>query len=91
MNMATQNYLLRVFKMLSNARRLEIVDLLARSPTPLCVTEIMETLKMEQSSLSTQLTRLRENKIIKARQDGLHMYYMLSDPNIDNLLRQFRP
>lgn len=90
MNMATQNYLVRLFKMLSNARRLEILDLLLKSPKPLCVSDMLDQLKMEQSTLSSQLTRLRENKVIKARQNGLHMYYTINDPNVETLLKQFK-
>ena len=90
MNYATQNYLVKLFKILSNSKRLQIVHILSKGK-PLSVTEIADSLKMEQSTLSNHLTRMRDNKVINAEQRGMHMYYSLSDPNVSKLLKQITP
>lgn len=90
MDYATQNYMVKLFKMLSNSKRLQILNLLSKGK-PLCVGDIADSLQMEQSTLSNHLTRMRENKIISAEQQGMHMLYSLRDPNIGKLLTRITP
>ena len=87
MDTRTHNYMVKLFKLLSNSNRLRILELLFSSKEPLTVNTIGERLNIEQSNLSNHLTRMRENKLIKAKQDGIHMYYSLSDPNVAVILR----
>lgn len=86
MNHLTQNYMVKLFKMLSNSNRLRVLHLLWHHKEPLYVGDIAEKLQLEQSTLSSHLTRLRENKVIRAEQRGLHMYYSIRDPNIGRML-----
>ena len=90
MDNKTHNYLVKLLKILSNSNRLNILDLLLNSKTPLTVNEIAERLDIGQSNLSAHLTRMRENKIVRAKQDGLHMYYSVADPNVAVILRNVK-
>ena len=91
MDYTTQNYMVKLFKMLSNGNRLRIVTLLLKENKPLRVSDIADVLHMEQSTLSSHLTRMRENKVLKAKQHGIHMYYSIGDPNIGKMLKLITP
>ena len=79
------NYLLKLFKILSNSNRLSILELIATKESS--VGQIAEKLNMDQSLISQHLSKMRENDIVKARQEGLYMYYSLKDENITTLLK----
>ena len=65
------------FKALSNAARLEILDLLADGEK--CVQEIVDTLKKyEQPYISKNLSKLKNAGIIKDRKKGLNVYYSIA-------------
>lgn len=82
MNYYKQNYMVKFFKIMANAKRLQILQLLdANKNAPLTVNEIAEKLGVAQANLSTHLTRMRENGIIKAKQSGLNMFYSIKDEN----------
>ena len=51
-----------------------------------CVSEIVEETKCSQSLVSHQLKVLRDLNLVKARKDGLRVYYSLSDGHIKELL-----
>lgn len=74
--------MVKLFKILANANRLKILQLLAQSKkTPLSVNDISKKLDIHQATLSTHLVRMRENGIIKAKQSGTNMYYSIKDEN----------
>lgn len=81
------NYLIKIFKALSNSNRLKIVELLANSKEPVSVNKISEALEIEQGLTSQHLTKLRNTEIVKAKQEGLYMYYSIKDENIKNFLK----
>ena len=82
MNYHKQNYMVKFFKIMANAKRLQILQLLdANKAKPLTVNEIAEKLGVSQANISTHLTRMRENGIIKAKQSGLNMFYSIKDEN----------
>ena len=87
MDHKTHNYMVKLFKILSNSHRLQVLELLLSSKEPLMVNTIAERLNIEQSNLSAHLTRMRDNKIVRAKQDGLNMYYEVSDPNVAAILK----
>ena len=55
-----------------------------------CVSEIVEETKCSQSLVSHQLKVLRDLKLVKARKDGLRVYYSLSDGHIKELLNTLK-
>jgi len=74
--------MLKLFKILANANRIKILQLLLENQaTPITVNDIAERMNINQGTLSTHLTRMRENGIIKAKQSGLNMFYSIKDEN----------
>lgn len=51
-----------------------------------CVSEIVEETKCSQSLVSHQLKVLRDLDVVKARKDGLRVYYSLKDGHIKEIL-----
>ena len=68
------------FHALSDATRIEIVDLLRGGER--CVCELMDTLDAAQSRLSFHLKVLRDAGLVTDRRDGRWIYYTL---NVDAL------
>lgn len=64
-------------KSLAHTGRLMILCRLAEGPAT--VSELEELLEMNQSSVSKQLARLREDEMVDARRDGRLIYYSLSN------------
>ena len=91
MKFSQHNYQVRLFKILSNSNRLRVLELLLNSRKALTVTFIADQLKIEQGNLSAHLTRMRENGIVTAKQDGSNMYYSVKDPNVARVLRAATP
>ena len=78
-----QNYALKTFKLLSNANRLKIIDLLAgASSGQLTVNTIAKQISLEVNTVSNHLAKLRDNGIVRAMQDGTRMYYGIKDVRI---------
>jgi DNA-binding transcriptional ArsR family regulator len=83
--------LLRVF---SSAKRLLILhELIAASE--LSAGKLAQTVGVSQAALSQHLMKLREAKLLRARREGRHIYYRISNAtairrairDIDHLLR----
>jgi len=64
-------------KSLAHTGRLMILCRLAEGPAT--VGELEEMLEMNQSSVSKQLARLREDHLVDTKRDGRSIYYSLSD------------
>ena len=62
-----------VLKALADANRLRILNLLGDQT--LCVCDLEEILKLNQSNLSRHLATLRQAGLVTARKQGLFMYY----------------
>ena len=77
-----QNYAVRIFKILSNANRLKIIDFLEQNAEPVMVNDIAEALELEPNNVSNHVVRLREGGILKAKQSGNIMLYSVRDKNI---------
>ena len=89
MNHQQRNYGVKLFKLLANATRLEIIDTLSREES-LSVGTLTEKLGYSQAAISTQLARMRREGFISARQDGVNMYYSLKDKNLPAALKLLR-
>ena len=70
-----------LFKALSDETRLKIVILLHKRE--LCVCQIEAALGISQTKASRHLSLLRRAGLLKARREGLWMYYTLEEPRSD--------
>lgn len=75
-----------MFKIFSDSTRLKII--LAILNTELCVCDLCELLKLNQSTVSHQLQTLRASKLVKYRKEGKQVYYSLQDKHIENIISQ---
>jgi ArsR family transcriptional regulator len=74
---------------MSNALRLEIVHLLRENPMQ--VNEIVEATGQPQSTISRNLTKLRNARIVNSHRRGRDMIYEIANPKITDvcdLMRQ---
>ncbi|MGA3029442.1 MAG: metalloregulator ArsR/SmtB family transcription factor [Candidatus Limnocylindrales bacterium] len=69
-----------VLKTLSNAKRLEIIHLLADGPRE--VSRLAEELGISQPNVSQHLAIMRSAGVVEAERDGREVRYRLSDPEI---------
>jgi DNA-binding transcriptional ArsR family regulator len=67
-----------VLRCLGHPLRLRILDLLERAEEA-TVTEIYESLGVEQAVASQHLTTMRDKGILERRKDGVHVYYGIGD------------
>ena len=74
-----------MFKVFADETRLRIICSLLNEE--LCVCDLCELLKLNQSTVSHQLQTLRNSKLVKYRKEGKQVYYTLEDEHIDAILR----
>jgi len=65
------------FKMLADQTRMRAM-MLMESEGELCVCELTHALKLSQPKISRHLAQLRETGLVRARRDGLWMYYQVN-------------
>lgn len=73
-----------LFKLLGHPVRLQILDVLRRSPE--CVCHLEAVLHKPQPYISQQLRVLREAGVIEDSKDGLNVFYHLVHPAVASLL-----
>lgn len=73
--------LANLFKMYADPTRLKILNCLFENE--LCVCEIAYLCDMTHSAVSHQLSKLKDNKIIKGNKIGKNVYYSLDDSHIE--------
>jgi DNA-binding transcriptional ArsR family regulator len=73
-----------LMKSLSNETRLLILCLLSSSE--MTVTQLEVKLQIPQASLSQQLARLRNERLVKTRRDGRMIYYSIADPRVSSVV-----
>ena len=72
------------FRVVGDDTRLHILNRLAKGEA--CVSEICQAVSMEKSAVSHQLSRLKEEGLIKQRRQGKNVYYSLDDQHVTDLL-----
>ncbi len=65
--------IVEIFKALGDTNRLRILNLLEEGP--LCVCDLEEVLKLNQSNLSRHLAKLKQTGLVNAQKKGLFIYY----------------
>ncbi len=77
----------KIFKAISDEKRLDIIDLLKDGEKCACV--LLEKLDLNQSGLSYHMKILVNSKIVESRQVGKWTYYKISEQgriDISNLI-----
>jgi DNA-binding transcriptional ArsR family regulator len=74
-----------ILRAVSHPIRLGILDLLEQAEE-LTVTEMYEALRVEQSLLSHHLSKLRDNRIVRARRAGTQVFYALVEKRITKII-----
>jgi DNA-binding transcriptional ArsR family regulator len=74
------------FKVLGDATRVRILDVLSRQE--LCVGDIADVLGLSESAVSHQLRVLRQARLVRQRRAGQLMYYALDDHHVIRLFAQ---
>lgn len=75
--------LAQVFKVLADPTRVRLISLLAEKE--LFVGELAKLLDMTLSAVSHHLRLLRQLRLVKARRQGRHVYYSLSDDHVKDV------
>lgn len=75
-------HLAQTLKALSDPIRLRII-LLLQSEGELCVCDLMEVLKLPQSTVSRHLAYLKRSCWVDTRREGVWMHYQLSNESCD--------
>ena len=74
-----------VFKALGHPARIKILLLL--QDRPLCVSNIIEALGMEQSNTSQHLNVLKNEGLVESRKEGLNVIYRVKSPIVFELIQ----
>ena len=68
------------FKIAGDATRCKIVSVLSKSE--MCVGDIANVLSMTKSSISHQLTKMKDAGVVRSRKNGKEVYYSLDDEHV---------
>lgn len=74
----------RVGKVTGHPTRLELLDLLCQGER--AVEELAQLTGLKVTTVSGQLQRLREARLVATRRDGKHVYYRIADDSVCRLL-----
>jgi DNA-binding transcriptional ArsR family regulator len=69
-----------IFKLLANAKRLEILSLLSKKETT--VTELVNEMGVRKANVSQHLAILRYLKFVTVKRVGKNAFYSLANPKI---------
>ena len=75
-----------LFKIFGDTTRIKI--LYALREAELCVGDLAELLKMNQSAVSHQLKILKQSKLVKVRREGKTIWYSLADNHVVTIIDQ---
>lgn len=78
------NRVAQFHKIIGDSTRCKILFALAAGE--MCVCDLANVLSMSKSSISHQLSKLREFKVVKYRKEGKEVYYSLDDEHVSSLL-----
>lgn len=71
------------YKILGDSTRCKII--FALLDHEMCVCDIANVLCMTKSSISHQLSKMKESGIVKCRRDGKAIYYSLDDDHVSEI------
>jgi ArsR family transcriptional regulator len=71
----------KIYKLMANAKRLEILNLLKESKE-MTVTELVNEMGIRKANVSQHLAILRYLKLVSVRRVGKNGFYSITDPNI---------
>ncbi len=69
-----------IYKILSNSKRLEILNILKKKETS--VETLLGITRLPKANLSQHLALMRHNGLVVPRRDGLNIFYSIVDPRI---------
>jgi ArsR family transcriptional regulator len=75
-------------KILSSAKRLMIIELLAKKE--MSVSEIAQALQLQHSNVSQHLTVLRSHNVVESRKEGQTVYYSLTNAMLPKVCAEIR-
>jgi ArsR family transcriptional regulator, lead/cadmium/zinc/bismuth-responsive transcriptional repressor len=85
MDAATAARLARLFKLVGNDTRLQLLHVLERE-CEVCVGDLAERVDMAPQAVSNQLQRLVDRGVVAARRDGVRIFYRIADPCVIGLI-----
>lgn len=68
------------FKIVGDSTRCKIISVLMQNE--MCVGDIANVLSMTKSSISHQLSKMKEYGVVKCRKEGKEVYYSLDDEHV---------
>lgn len=71
------------YKIMGDATRCKIIFALQQNE--MCVCDLANVLSMTKSSISHQLSKMRNSGVVKSRREGKEVYYSLDDEHIDEI------
>jgi len=71
----------RIYKLMANAKRLEILNLL-NTNKEMTVTQLVNEMGIRKANVSQHLAILRYLKLVSVRRSGKNGFYKITDPNI---------
>lgn len=71
------------YKIMGDATRCKIIFALHQNE--MCVCDLANVLSMTKSSISHQLSKMRNNGVVKCRRAGKEVYYSLDDEHITEI------
>jgi len=74
----------QLLRSLSHETRLLILCLLTERE--MSVSEIEETVKLPQATVSQQLARLRQDNLVVSRREGRMIYYKIADKDVSTII-----
>lgn len=77
------NSLADFFKIMGDSTRCKLVSALLQNE--MCVCDLANILSMTKSSISHQLSKMKEAGIVKSRREGKTVYYSLDDKHISEI------
>jgi ArsR family transcriptional regulator, lead/cadmium/zinc/bismuth-responsive transcriptional repressor len=78
--------LAQLFKVFGDPTRVKILSALFKAE--MCVCDMASLLNMTQSSISHQLSVLKQARLVKYRKDGKVVYYSLEDTHVQQIFDQ---
>jgi DNA-binding transcriptional ArsR family regulator len=78
-NAAQSKDLVKLFKIFANDTRLRLLHALVRG-TELCVSDLADAIGMKPQTVSNQLQKLVDRRVLGARRDGKNILYRVDDP-----------